>query len=174
MDLGILEIILMILIFFMVILLIKTIVSIYTTPSPANIKKQAFKKPEPKPLVNYTLEELAEYDGTDENKPILLALDGKVYDVTRGAAFYSKDGPYGIFAGHDASLALALHEVDAKHLNQPIDNLTNGQKHTIYEWEERFSMKYDHVGNIVLSHETPGALQEESSQEKPIEDKKED
>lgn len=41
-----------------------------------------------------TLEELAEYDGTDPNKPILMSLLGIIFDVTSGAEFYGKDGPY--------------------------------------------------------------------------------
>lgn len=40
-------------------------------------EKEVIEEPE-KP---YTLKELREYDGSDENKPILLAVNYKVYDV---------------------------------------------------------------------------------------------
>ena len=38
----------------------------------------------------YSLKELREYDGSDENKPILLAVNYKVFDVTKGKQFYGK------------------------------------------------------------------------------------
>lgn len=38
----------------------------------------------------YTLKELGEFDGSDENTPILVAVNYKVYDVTKGKAFYGK------------------------------------------------------------------------------------
>lgn len=38
----------------------------------------------------YSLKELREYDGSDENKPILLAVNYKVFDVTKGKNFYGK------------------------------------------------------------------------------------
>ena len=38
----------------------------------------------------YTLKELREYDGSDENKPILVAVNYKVYDVTKRKDLYGK------------------------------------------------------------------------------------
>ena len=38
----------------------------------------------------YTLKELKEFDGSDENKPLYLAVNYKVYDVTKGKTFYGK------------------------------------------------------------------------------------
>ena len=38
----------------------------------------------------YSLKELREYDASDANKPILVAINYKVYDVTRGKDFYGK------------------------------------------------------------------------------------
>lgn len=43
--------------------------------------------------------ELAEYNGTDASKPVLLAADGFVFDVSAGRAFYGPGGPYGGMAG---------------------------------------------------------------------------
>lgn len=47
--------------------------------------------------------ELAAYDGTDPTKPIYLALNGSIYDVTAGKNYYGKGGMYGFFSGKDAS-----------------------------------------------------------------------
>ncbi|KAG8629763.1 hypothetical protein KVT40_001382 [Elsinoe batatas] len=49
--------------------------------------------------------ELAAYDGTDPTKPIYLALNGTIYDVTVGRSYYGPGGMYGFFSGKDASRA---------------------------------------------------------------------
>jgi predicted heme/steroid binding protein len=55
--------------------------------------------------LSLTLEELAAYDGTDPEKPIYLAINGTIYDVTAGRRIYGPDGSYKYFAGCDASRA---------------------------------------------------------------------
>ena len=50
-----------------------------------------------------TLDELAAYDGTDPSKPLYLAINGTIYDVTSGARMYGPGGSYHPFAGCDAS-----------------------------------------------------------------------
>ena len=42
----------------------------------------------PKLRRDFTIEELREYDGTKPDGRILVALNGKVFDVTRGSTFY--------------------------------------------------------------------------------------
>ena len=54
----------------------------------------------------FTAEELAEYDGSDESKPIFLAVKSVVFDVSKSRAMYGPDGSYRNFAGKDASRAL--------------------------------------------------------------------
>ncbi|KAL9712751.1 hypothetical protein Ac2012v2_003988 [Leucoagaricus gongylophorus] len=49
---------------------------------------------------------LAQFDGSDSTKPIYLAIDGDVYDVTQGKA-YHPGGSYHILAGVDAARAFA-------------------------------------------------------------------
>ncbi|KAJ3790614.1 cytochrome b5-like heme/steroid binding domain-containing protein [Lentinula aff. detonsa] len=58
----------------------------------------------PPPQLLFTESELAKYDGTDLDRPIYLAIDGDVYDVTKGKA-YQLGGPYHLFAGIDAARA---------------------------------------------------------------------
>lgn len=50
-----------------------------------------------------TPEELALHDGSDPSKPIYLAINGSVYDVTAGSRVYGPGGSYHVFAGVDAS-----------------------------------------------------------------------
>ena len=58
-----------------------------------------------KELKVFTVEELAQYDGSDPEKPIYLSLMGKVFDVSAGGKYYAKGGSYGYFSGKDASRA---------------------------------------------------------------------
>ncbi|KAI6911910.1 hypothetical protein KC318_g1655 [Hortaea werneckii] len=47
--------------------------------------------------------ELALYNGTDPTKPVLLALNGTIYDVSAGRRVYGPGGSYHVFAGKDAA-----------------------------------------------------------------------
>ncbi|KAJ9081442.1 hypothetical protein DSO57_1014738 [Entomophthora muscae] len=53
----------------------------------------------------FTEEELALYDGSDLTLPIYIAINGEVYDVSKGATYYGKGGGYSFFAGKDAARA---------------------------------------------------------------------
>ncbi|KAF1844334.1 uncharacterized protein K460DRAFT_397448 [Cucurbitaria berberidis CBS 394.84] len=55
--------------------------------------------------VHLTDAELAQYDGTDPSKPIYLALNGTIYDVSSSPTTYGPGGSYHFFAGHDAARA---------------------------------------------------------------------
>ncbi|OLN87164.1 Membrane steroid-binding protein 1 [Colletotrichum chlorophyti] len=50
-----------------------------------------------------TPEELAQYDGTDPEKPIYLAINHTIFDVSANPRIYGPGGSYNVFAGHDAS-----------------------------------------------------------------------
>jgi predicted heme/steroid binding protein len=53
--------------------------------------------------VGYSDGDLKAYDGTDPTKPILLAINGTIYDVSNGRKHYGPGGSYHLFAGADAS-----------------------------------------------------------------------
>ena len=84
-----------------------------------------------------------------------MAIDGNVFDVSNGRAFYGPGGPYHIFAGHDASRALAkvsTDPVDVKPLvdgPDPLDSLTDEEMTSLREWERSLSYKYPRVGRLV-------------------------
>jgi hypothetical protein len=50
-----------------------------------------------------TLDELSLYDGTDPDRPILLAINGTIYDVSQGRRMYGPGGSYSYFAATDAA-----------------------------------------------------------------------
>lgn len=61
------------------------------------------------PLLKYNEQQLAQYDGNDPTKPVLLALDGYVYDVSSGRQdFYNPDKSYHYLVGKDSSSELHL------------------------------------------------------------------
>lgn len=47
--------------------------------------------------------DLREYDGTDNSKPIYLAINGTIFDVSASPAFYGPGGHYHHFVGRDAT-----------------------------------------------------------------------
>lgn len=55
--------------------------------------------------VHLTDAELLSYDGTDPKKPIYLALNGTIYDVSISPGTYGPGGSYHFFAGKDAARA---------------------------------------------------------------------
>jgi len=113
---------------------------------------------EPIEFKDFTVLELSKYNGKDER--ILMAVRGKVFDVTAGKQFYGPGGPYRNFAGRDASRGLAKNSFDedmltALHL--PIDgleDLTEEEQASLADWERHFSTKYIHVGSLVPNDST--------------------
>lgn len=103
----------------------------------------------------YTPHTLLPFNGEDD-KPVYLAVRGRVFDVTRGRNFYGPGGPYSNFAGRDASRGLACGSFDedmlTKDLDGPLDKLEGldgEQMEALQGWEERFLEKYDVVGRLV-------------------------
>ncbi|GAO16244.1 uncharacterized protein UV8b_08242 [Ustilaginoidea virens] len=50
-----------------------------------------------------TEKELLAYDGRDADKPLYLAINGTIYDVSGGRRMYGPGGSYSVFAGRDAA-----------------------------------------------------------------------
>ena len=99
---------------------------------------------EPKDV--WSEKELAQYDGSDPDGPILLAIDGTVFNVWKGRSFYGMGGEYHIMAGRDATRLLAkttLEEETEEEKNKP---LTIAEKAALEGWFWTFKNKYDVVG----------------------------
>jgi predicted heme/steroid binding protein len=104
----------------------------------------------------YTDADLAAYDGTDPEKPILLAINGTIYDVSNGRRHYGPGGSYHFFAGRDASRAFVTScfaedgNPDMRGVEEifiPLDNpevdalYTKGQLKALKEQERRNAKK---------------------------------
>ncbi|KAI3868459.1 hypothetical protein MKW92_020804 [Papaver armeniacum] len=63
--------------------------------------------------------------------------------------FYVPGGPYSLFAGRDASRALALLSFEPKDLTGNTEGLSSSELDTLQDWEDKFVEKYIKVGRII-------------------------
>eukprot|EP00051_Salpingoeca_urceolata_P024482 m.430701 g.430701 ORF g.430701 m.430701 type:complete len:176 (+) comp20240_c9_seq4:1312-1839(+) len=116
------------------------------------------KPPLDLPKRDFTLEELRRYDGLTAieehhgEKPVYLAVNGTVFDVSTGRAFYGPGGPYEIFAGHDATRGLGTMEFKVSDTWDDLTTMKPQELQTAREWHDKFSVKYPIRGKLVKSH----------------------
>ncbi|KAJ6835055.1 membrane steroid-binding protein 1-like [Iris pallida] len=77
-----------------------------------------------------------------------MAIKGQIYDVTQSRMFYGPGGPYALFAGKDASRALAKMSFEEKDLTGDISDLGPFELDALNDWEYKFMSKYTKVGTI--------------------------
>ncbi|CAF0706407.1 unnamed protein product [Brachionus calyciflorus] len=118
------------------------------------------------PKRDFTLEQLKPYDGVKSDGRILIGVLGQVFDVSRASDFYGPGGPYSVFAGRDASRALATFSVDQSQFKDEYDDLSDlkpSQIDSIKEWEMQFLEKYPVVGRLLKPGEEPNVYEEEET-----------
>ncbi|KAI0019346.1 cytochrome b5-like heme/steroid binding domain-containing protein [Xylariomycetidae sp. FL0641] len=93
-----------------------------------------------------SVEELAKANGTEGQKAYV-AIKGKVYDVTGNKA-YQEGGSYHVFAGKDASRALAKTSTKAEDVKPEWKDLDDKEKSTLNDWNTYFSKRYNVVGIV--------------------------
>ncbi|MBA0689966.1 hypothetical protein Goari_007667 [Gossypium aridum] len=150
-----------------------------------NQRSMAFEEqmeplPPPVQLGEITEEELKQYDGSDSKKPLLMAIKGQIYDVSQSRMFYGPGGPYALFAGKDASRALAKMSFEEKDLTGDISGLGPFELDALQDWEYKFMSKYVKVGSIKkttvpvtegdASGEASGAAETDTKQTEQTED----
>ncbi|KAF2755403.1 putative progesterone binding protein [Pseudovirgaria hyperparasitica] len=94
-----------------------------------------------------TQDYLAKCDGTHEGYPTYVAIKGKVYDVSNKDA-YGPGGQYHVFAGKDASRALAKSSLKAEEAVPQWQDLDDKEKTVLEEWVTFFSKRYNVMGVV--------------------------
>lgn len=94
-------------------------------------------------------QQLNAYDGTDPSKPIYVAVKGRIFDVTTGDSFYGPGGAYAMFAGKDASRALAKMTKSEEEITSSLEGLSEKEMGVLNDWEKKFEAKYPIVGRVV-------------------------
>jgi len=122
-------------------------------------------RPAPPPPMrkrDLTLDELNQFDGKaggeDVENRILIAVNHNIFDVSRGRHLYGPGGPYGLYAGQDASRGLATFSVKADVISDTYDDLSDlspSEMESLKEWESQLREKYDVVGRLLAPGEKP-------------------
>ncbi|KAL1505445.1 hypothetical protein ABEB36_005013 [Hypothenemus hampei] len=128
------------------------------TPMPESESLPSLKKRD------FTVQELKQYDGNQEDGRVLLAVNGKVYDVTKGKRFYGPGGPYAAFAGRDASRGLATFNVTGGDQYDDLSDLSTLEMDSVREWETQFNEKYEYVGRLLKPGEQPNNYSDEEDE----------
>lgn len=109
---------------------------------------QVANKPSMPPRL-WTREELAKYNGTYEDLPILLSILGSVFDVTKGRNHYGVGGSYNHFTGRDASRAFISGNFTGDGLTDNVKGLTSTEIKRIVDWRNFYHKRYISVGKLV-------------------------
>jgi len=93
---------------------------------------------------------LAEYDGRVIGRPIYLAIDGDVYDVSKGAA-YQPGGSYAILAGVDAARAFGT-GCFKTHRTYDTRGMTEKELQSLAHWKNFYAEHKDYLKIGRVSH----------------------
>ena len=98
---------------------------------------------------DYTAAELRTFDGSDRSRPVLLAIEGRIFDVTPGRSFYGKGGPYEMFAGRECAVALSKLSFDEADVHGDTSQIDGEEREKLNDWVETFEGKYDELGKLI-------------------------
>jgi predicted heme/steroid binding protein len=97
--------------------------------------------------VQLTDDQILLFNGTDDSKPIYIAINGTVWDVSSNPKTYGPGGSYHSFAGKDCARAFATNCLN--HLTHDIRDIKNDEKRRLNGWIEWFDDKYFRVGQVI-------------------------
>lgn len=147
----------------LVVLIVVLIFKIWKSRQPSSSAASQEPEPElPKLRKDFSVEEMREFTGSNADGRILIAVNGKVFDVTKGKRFYGPGmlsffsrstksrliwhliflagGPYAAFGGRDASRGLATFQVGpGKDEYDDLSDLNSTEMDSVREWEMQFT-----------------------------------
>jgi len=91
--------------------------------------------------------ELAKHDGTDTTMAIWVAIKGSIFDVSGNNA-YAEGGAYHLFAGKDASRALAQSSLKPEDCRPEYDDLGEKEQIVLNDWLTFFTKRYNIIGKV--------------------------
>jgi predicted heme/steroid binding protein len=97
----------------------------------------------------FTKNELAAHGPNGPLKPILLAMLGRVYDVSEGENYYGPEGGYNFFAGIDGSRAYVTGEFNEEGLIDDLGGFTPLQIGEIDGWIKFYDKTYTYAGKLI-------------------------
>lgn len=90
---------------------------------------------------------LAHCTGREPGYPILVGILGRLYDVSANEVYHPGKG-YNVFAGRDASCALAKSSLAPEECHDDTSGLTETEWQTLRDWETFFGYRYNIVGTV--------------------------
>jgi len=104
---------------------------------------------------NFTVPELAQCHGRDDETPAFVAIYRKVFDCSRRKEdLYGPTGSYKMFSGRDASRLLAINKLDEDQMdNLQVDDLTKEDDEKSWAWQDYYTERYPCVGWLVVPGE---------------------
>ncbi|KAI7222257.1 hypothetical protein KC333_g1230 [Hortaea werneckii] len=94
-----------------------------------------------------SVEYLSKCDGTNPDYPTYVTIKGTVFDVTGNKA-YGPEGSYKVFAGKDASRALAQSSLKPEECRPEWEDLSDEHKKVLNDWYTYFSKRYNIKGKV--------------------------
>ncbi|KAG1751429.1 cytochrome b5 [Suillus paluster] len=96
----------------------------------------------------FTLEQLKQFDGSDNSKPIYVSIKGTVFDVTRKSDVYGPGKSYNIFAGKDGSKGLGKSSLNLEDAVPDYSDLPENERKVLDDWFSFFQKRYNIVGRV--------------------------
>ena len=97
-----------------------------------------------------TKEELAKHGFNGPNKPLLLAVMGRVYNVEKGKDhYYGPNGGYNFFSGRDGTRAFVTGEFNEKGLIDDIRGLKPAEINELQTWIDFYNKDYTFYGKVI-------------------------
>ncbi|CEP61683.1 uncharacterized protein LALA0_S03e08460g [Lachancea lanzarotensis] len=103
----------------------------------------------------FSVNQLQQFDGSNLNLPILLAIRGQVFDVSRKSGLYGPRGPYHRLVGADCSKSFSHPTWSMQAFREPCSNdltgLSDEGLQRVVKWVDFFQNRYPHIGYVTDS-----------------------